>query len=129
MQDGELGDRGNLLGRAPEHVLDPVELASEPAGFDIELRADVSRVGSGGLSCRENHWSGFADHHTVASINVVTHADKADDLQNRLGTSSNDRVGVRTRALTDGLWDPWRHCAYSTDCRATSHEAKRQSSE
>ena len=37
------------------------------------------------MSFRENHWRGLADHHTAAFSNVVTHADKADDLHHELG--------------------------------------------
>ena len=37
------------------------------------------------MSFRENHWRGFADHHTMAFINVVTHAVKPDELHHERG--------------------------------------------
>jgi hypothetical protein len=46
------------------------------------------------VSFRENHWRGPADPHTVALTNVVTHAEKADDLHHELGRHHEPRAGL-----------------------------------
>ncbi|WP_203417124.1 hypothetical protein, partial [Jiangella ureilytica] len=37
------------------------------------------------VSFRENHWRGLADHHTMASTRVVTHAVRPDELHHKRG--------------------------------------------